>query len=203
MAYLDELFPNATAELNFSNHFELLIAVVLSAQTTDKSVNIATASLFKAYPTPFLLKDARQEDVEEHIRRIGLYHNKAKNIIALSKMLVYEYEGLVPNNRESLERLPGVGRKTANVVLSNAFDIPAFAVDTHVERVSKRLMIALDKDTPLEVEKKLMRYFPKDNWHKLHHQMIFFGRYHCTARKPNCMACKLKDICKYGLKLDE
>ncbi|HHY96672.1 MAG TPA: endonuclease III [Acholeplasma sp.] len=159
--YLDELFPNAKAELNFSNNFELLIAVVLSAQTTDVSVNKVTPKLFKKYPTPFDLSKADVNEVETIINSIGLYRNKSKNIIELSKILVEKYNGEIPNRREALESLPGVGRKTTNVVLSNAFDVPAFAVDTHVERISKRLGIALENDSVLTVEEKLMALFPR------------------------------------------
>ena len=201
--YLDELFPNAKAELNFSNNFELLIAVVLSAQTTDVSVNKVTPKLFKKYPTPFDLSKADVNDVETIINSIGLYRNKSKNIIELSKILVEKYNGEIPNRREALESLPGVGRKTANVVLSNAFDVPAFAVDTHVERISKRLGIALENDSVLTVEEKLMALFPRQLWKKLHHQLIFFGRYHCTSKKPKCEICKMKDFCPFFQALNE
>lgn len=194
---LDQMFPDAHVELDHTNTFELLIAVVLSAQTTDKSVNKVTKQLFKHYPTPLSLSHANVLDVEEDIKSIGLYKNKAKNIIALSKALMDDYQGEVPKEREALESLPGVGRKTANVILSNAFDIPAFAVDTHVNRVSKRLRLAKEEDSVLEVEKKLMRKFPKSSWLKLHHQFIFFGRYHCLAQNPKCNQCPLFDICGF------
>ena len=195
--YLDELFPNAGPELVFSNTFELLVAVVLSAQTTDIAVNRVSKALFKGFPTPSDLASAKIEDVENIIKSIGLYKMKAKNIINLSQILVNKHQGEVPGNREDLEALPGVGRKTANVVLSNAFNIPAFAVDTHIQRISKRLGIADEKDDPFKVEMKLNELFPEESWHKLHHQLIFFGRYHCTAKKPNCHTCKMKDICQY------
>ncbi|MFA5692957.1 MAG: endonuclease III [Acholeplasmataceae bacterium] len=197
MEYLDELFPNAGPELNYSNNFELLVAVVLSAQTTDIQVNKVTEKLFMKYPTPERLKDADYDDVSNLIKSIGLYKTKSRNIIKLSEILVSKYNGLVPNKREDLESLPGVGRKTANVLLSNAFNIPAFAVDTHVMRVSKRFKIALEKDTPLQVEKKLMKLFPKDKWQKLHHQLILFGRYYCTARNPKCDQIKISYMCSY------
>lgn len=197
MEYLDELFPDAGPELDYSNNFELLVAVVLSAQTTDIQVNKVTKKLFTDFPTPQKLKDASFEDVSNIIKSIGLYKTKSRNIIKLSEILVSKYDGLIPNTRDDLESLPGVGRKTANVVLSNAFNIPAFAVDTHVMRVSKRFNIAEEKDTPLQVEKKLMKLFPKDKWQKLHHQLILFGRYYCTARNPKCDQIKIAYMCSY------
>ena len=196
--YLNELYPNAKCELNHKNDFELLIAVVLSAQTTDERVNSVTPLLFKNYKNAKELANAKLKDVERIIKPIGLYHNKAINIIELSKELVKRFNGLVPNNREDLESLRGVGRKTCNVILSNCFDIPAFAVDTHVNRVSKRLEIASIDDDVLEVEKKLMTTFPKDKWNKLHHQFIFFGRYKCKAIKPDCNDCKLIKYCNFN-----
>lgn len=195
--YLEELFPDAKAELDFTNNFELIVAVVLSAQTTDIAVNKVTKDLFKKYPTPNDLMHADVEHVMETIKTIGLYKTKARNIIGLAKRLVEDYGGLVPSERKDLESLPGVGRKTANVVLSNAFGIPALAVDTHILRISKRLGLADETDDVLEVEMKLNNQFPKELWHKLHHQLIFFGRYHCIARKPNCDTCKMQDICPY------
>ncbi len=195
--YLEELFPDAKAELDFENNFELIVAVVLSAQTTDIAVNKVTKDLFKYYPTPQKLMDADIDHVMAILKSIGLYRTKAKNIIALSKILVESYDGEVPSDRKALESLPGVGRKTANVVLSNAFGIPALAVDTHILRISKRLGLADENDDALAVEKKLNQKFPKELWHKLHHQLIFFGRYHCTARKPNCDTCKMQTICPY------
>ncbi len=194
---LNDMYPHAKAELNFHNHFELLVAVVLSAQTTDKSVNKVTEVLFKKYPDAKTLSKANLTDVEHIIRQIGLYHNKSKNIVQLSKVLVGQFDGHVPSARKDLESLPGVGRKTANVVLSNAFDIPAFAVDTHVARVSVRLGLAKKEDTVLEIEKKLNKKIPKEHWSKMHHQLIFFGRYHCMAKSPKCHGCPLFDICKY------
>lgn len=199
---LNLMFPNAHVELNHKNHFELLIAVVLSAQTTDISVNKVTNQLFSKYCDPSSLMNARLEDVENIIKSIGLYKNKAKNIIELSKDLVLKHQSVVPNDREKLENLPGVGRKTANVVLSNAFNIEALAVDTHVKRVSIRLGLAKENDSVLEIEKKLMRKFPKNTWNKLHHQLIFFGRYHCLAKSPKCSTCPLYEICKFKNKDD-
>jgi len=197
LATLNQMFPDSKAELNYQNPFELLIAVVLSAQTTDKAVNKVTEKLFTAYPNAEALAQANLLDVENTIKTIGLYHNKAKNIIALSQALVEKHHGLVPQEREQLEALPGVGRKTTNVVISNAFGIPALAVDTHVARISVRLGLAKEKDSVLEIEKKLNRKIPKQHWLKVHHQMIFFGRYHCLAKNPKCNICPLFDDCKF------
>ena len=194
---LDTMYPNAHVELTHQNHFELLVAVVLSAQTTDVSVNKVTPKLFQTYPTPEALSLADPKDVEMLIKTIGLYKMKAKNIILLSKVLVDQYNSAVPRTRKELELLPGVGRKTANVVLSNAFNVPALAVDTHVNRVSKRLRLAKEQDDVLTIEKKLMRKFPKSSWTKLHHQLIFFGRYHCNAKNPKCFNCPLFSVCGY------
>lgn len=194
---LDRLFPDAYCQLNHRNSFELLIAVVLSAQTTDERVNSVTGELFSKYSNAKKLANADQEDVESIIRPIGLYRMKAKNIISLAKVLVDRFHGSVPDNREDLESLPGVGRKTANVILSNCFDVPAFAVDTHVSRVSKRLQIADENDDVDKIEEKLMNSFPEELWGKLHHQFIFFGRYKCKARNPECDSCPFTDICTY------
>lgn len=181
-----EMFPDAKGELNHSNPFELLIAVLLSAQTTDKHVNKVTADLFKKYKTPEDYLAVPLEELQQDIRSIGLYRTKAKNIQKLCRSLIEEHNGEVPRTREELMKLAGVGRKTANVVMSIAFGEPAIAVDTHVERVSKRLGICRWKDSVLEVEKTLMRKVPKDEWSITHHRLIFFGRYHCKARNPNC-----------------
>ena len=197
MEHLQKMFPDAVCELHHKSNFELLIAVVLSAQTTDERVNTVTPSLFERYPDAYALSKAKLEDVEQIIRPIGLYHNKAVNIIRLSTALCDFYEGQVPENREDLESLPGVGRKTANVILSNCFDVPAFAVDTHVSRVSKRLKIADPDDDVKTIEEKLMTYFPKERWGKLHHQFIFFGRYKCKAAKPECTDCPFQSICDH------
>ncbi|ERJ12788.1 Endonuclease III protein [Haloplasma contractile SSD-17B] len=170
----DVMFPDAYCELNHSNHFELLVAVMLSAQTTDKSVNQLTEALFEKYKIPNDYANAPIVELEQDLKRIGLYKTKAKNVKKMSQILIDEYDGKVPDTREELEKLPGVGRKTANVVLSVCFDQPAFAVDTHVARVSKRLGIANENDTPLKIEKKLIDVFPEEKWCALHHQMIFF-----------------------------
>lgn len=200
LAVMDEMFPDATVELNHDNTFQLLVAVVLSAQTTDVSVNRVTKRLFERYPTPKLLAQASREDVEMIIRTIGLYRNKARNIIRLSAELEALHKGVVPAERDLLEALPGVGRKTANVVLSNAFGIPALAVDTHVARVSVRLGLAKKGDSVRVIEEKLMRAIPRNRWQKAHHQFIFFGRYHCLAARPKCQVCPLYDLCVYDRK---
>jgi endonuclease-3 len=192
------MFPDAVGELHSDSPFQLLIAVILSAQATDVSVNKATPALFKAYPTPEALAQAPIEDIIEKIKMIGLYRNKAKNIKACAQMLLDNYDGVVPNSREELIKLPGVGRKTANVVLGDAFGVPAIAVDTHVERVTKRLRICKLNASVTEVEATLMRKIPKDLWVKSHHTLIFFGRYHCTARSPKCEICPLLDMCQEG-----
>ncbi|MFS0925758.1 endonuclease III [Enterococcus durans] len=193
-----QMFPEAHGELQHNNAYELLIAVILSAQATDVSVNKATPDLFEAFPTPEDLAAASVEEIIPKIKTIGLYRNKAKNIKACAQQLIENFGGQVPTTREALVSLPGVGRKTANVVLGDAFGIPAIAVDTHVERVSKRLRICKLNASVLEVEETLMRKIPEDLWVKTHHTLIFFGRYHCTARNPRCEVCPLLDMCQEG-----
>lgn len=197
LSVLDEMFPNAECELNHTNSFELIVAVALSAQTTDKSVNKITKDLFKKYKSPQDFIDTDIHEIEEDLKRIGLYKNKARNLKKMSELLIQNFNGIVPASQAELESLPGVGRKTANVVLSVWFDVPRIAVDTHVERVSKRLKLAYQNDSVRKVEDKLMRKIPKNKWSDTHHKMIFFGRYHCTARNPQCNNCKLKQICRY------
>ena len=193
---LNKLYPDAECELIHRNNFELLIAVVLSAQTTDTSVNKVTKNLFAKYPDAYTLAQGDLEDVMSLIKSIGLYQNKTKNIINLAKDLVKKFDGEVPSTREELESLSGVGRKTCNVILSNCFNYPAFAVDTHVSRVSKRLLIANKDDDVNTIEKKLMRFFPSELWGKLHHQFIFFGRYKCKAKNPDCEDCPFINNCR-------
>lgn len=195
-----EMFPDAEAELNYTNPFELTIAVLLSAQTTDVGVNRVTKGLFERFKAPedYLAVDV--EVIESYIKTIWLYRNKAKNIQKLCRDLINKFDGEIPNNYDDLISLAGVGRKTANVVLSVAFDTPRIAVDTHVERISKRLGIARYKDSPLEVEETLMRKIPPERWSKTHHQLIFFGRYHCLARAPKCHECPLLEECREGQK---
>ncbi|GGF09643.1 endonuclease III [Halobacillus andaensis] len=196
----EEMFPEAECELTHKNSFELLIAVVLSAQATDALVNKVTPGLFEKYKTPEDYVNVSLEELEQDIRRIGLYRSKAKNIQKLSRTMLEKFNGQVPQTKAELESLAGVGRKTANVVASVAFKEPAIAVDTHVERVSKRLGICRYKDSVLEVEKTLMRKIPKEEWSDTHHRMIFFGRYHCKAKNPNCPECPLLFLCREGQK---
>jgi endonuclease-3 len=197
---MGEMFPDAHCELNHSNPFELTIAVALSAQCTDVLVNKVTKELFQKYKTPEDYLKVSLEELQNDIRSIGLYRNKAKNIQSLCRMVLEDYHGEMPFDRDELTKLPGVGRKTANVVVSVAFNIPAIAVDTHVERVTKRLGICRWKDSVLEVEKTLMRKIPKDEWSVTHHRLIFFGRYHCKAQNPQCPSCPLLEICREGKK---
>ncbi|MCJ7839489.1 endonuclease III [Lederbergia sp. NSJ-179] len=197
---MGKMFPHAHCELTHSNPFELIIAVSLSAQCTDALVNRVTEQLFKKYKRPEDYLAVPLEELQEDIRSIGLFRNKAKNIQKLCQMLLDEYGGEVPTTRDELIKLPGVGRKTANVVLSVAFGIPAIAVDTHVERVSKRLAFCRWKDNVLEVEKTLMRKVPENEWSITHHRMIFFGRYHCKSQNPQCPICPLNEICREGKK---
>ncbi|GEL76185.1 endonuclease III [Tenuibacillus multivorans] len=197
---LKEMFPDAECELTHSNEFELLIAVVLSAQATDALVNKVTPDLFKKYKSPEDYLAVTLDELQHDIRRIGLYRNKAKNIRKLCADLIEKHNGQVPSNYDELIDLAGVGRKTANVVVSVAFGVPSIAVDTHVERVSKRLGICRWKDSVLEVEKTLMRKVPKEEWSETHHRMIFFGRYHCKAKNPNCPECPLFHLCREGQK---
>lgn len=200
LEYLKKLFPNAKCELNFNSAFELLVAVILSAQCTDARVNQVTPNLFKNYNTPQKMADAKQEDIEKLIYSCGFYHNKAKNLIACSKDIVKKYNGQVPNSLEALQTLAGVGRKTANVVYSLWFNGDAIAVDTHVFRVSNRLAIAKGQ-TPFEVEDKLMKAYPKHEWSNLHYMLVLFGRYKCKAKNPDCDSCELKSFCEYYKKM--
>ena len=193
---LEIMFPEAHCELIHESTFQLLIAVILSAQTTDASVNKVTPALFEKYPTANELARADLKDVENIIRNIRLYRNKAKNIIACAKELVENYDGEVPSNMKQLTSLSGVGRKTANVVMSVAFDIPAIAVDTHVERISKRLGFAKQQDSVLQVEVKLKRKLNRQRWNRAHHLFIFFGRYFCTAKNPKCSECPFIESCR-------
>jgi len=195
-----DMYPEAHCELIHDNPFELVIAVALSAQCTDALVNKVTKNLFQKYKTPEDYLSVSLEELQQDIRSIGLYRNKAKNIQKLCRMLLDDYNGEVPNDRDELTKLPGVGRKTANVVVSVAFGIPAIAVDTHVERVSKRLAMCRWKDSVLEVEKTLMKKVPMDEWGVTHHRMIFFGRYHCKAQRPQCEECRLLEVCREGKK---
>lgn len=193
---LMELYPDAKAELNYSNPFELLIATILSAQCTDVQVNKTTAKLFKELKTPEDYLKLTEEELGEKIRSCGFYKTKSKNILGTCKLLIEEFNGEVPSSLEELITLPGVGRKTANVVLSNAFSTPAIAVDTHVFRVSNRIGLA-DSKNVLDTEKDLMDSIDRDMWSKAHHLLIFHGRRVCKARRPLCGKCPLKDYCFY------
>ena len=195
--YMNDLFPNAHCELEYNKDYELLIAIVLSAQTTDKRVNMVTKILFSQYKTLEELANAKTEDIENIIRPIGTFKKKSIFVKEIATRLVQEQNGIVPNNRKYLETLSGVGRKTTNVFLSEFYNVPSIAVDTHVERVSKRLGLAKPNASVKEVEESLMKQIPKENWIKAHHQFIFFGRYHCKAIKPCCSECQLKDICNH------
>ena len=195
--YLDSLYPNPKCELNYNNDYELLIAIVLSAQATDKSVNLVTPNLFRKYPNLKALKDAKIEDIISIIYSIGTYNRKAMYIKEIARILYDEYNGVVPTDRKVLESMPGVGRKVTNVFLSEFYHLPNIAVDTHVDRVSKRLGLASNHDNVLNVEKKLQKIFKIEDWSKRHLQLVLFGRYKCKSIKPDCSNCRLKDICKY------
>ena len=193
---LDYYIPNPKCELDYNSPFELLIATILSAQCTDKRVNIVTKELFKKYDINSLA-NASKKDVEDIIRSCGSYSKKSDYIITVSKRLLTDYDGVVPNDRKYLESLPGVGRKTTNVVLKNIYNEPSIPVDTHVERVSKRLGFAGKNDSVTTIEKKLMKKIPKDKWNRVSEQILLFGRYYCTSKNPKCLDCKFKNYCKY------
>ena len=193
--YFDELFPSAKCELFYSKDYELVIAVMLSAQTTDKSVNLVTPILFKKYPSLDALNNAPLEDIEETIKQIGLYKNKAKNLKGIVKDLIERFNYRVPSDKEELMTLPGVGNKTAGVIRAEIFQIPDLPVDTHILRIAKRLNLAKKDDEPIDVERKLKKIISEERWIKSHHQLIHFGRYFCTARSPQCENCKISDMC--------
>lgn len=199
---LDKMIPNPKGELNYSKDYELLIATILSAQCTDKRVNSVTKVLWDKYDI-FSLAKANLKEIENIIRPCGTYTRKAKYIKEVAISLVRDYNGKVPNNRKYLESLPGVGHKTCNLVLSNIYNVPAMPVDTHVTRVSKRLGFANNSDNVIQIEKKLMKKIPKDEWIRRHHQLVLFGRYTCKAIKPKCNTCLLKDYCKYYKKVNK
>ena len=193
---LSQAIPNPTTELAHSSTFELLIAVILSAQATDKGVNIATRRLFKAANTPQAIVNLGIEGLESYIKTIGLYRAKAKNVVACCEMLMQQHDGLVPNTRAALEGLPGVGRKTANVILNTAFGQPTIAVDTHLFRLGNRTRLATGKNV-LQVEQKYLKTIPKQYLQDAHHLLILHGRYTCTARNPKCGECCIVDLCEY------
>lgn len=197
LKWFEEHMPDAKTELNYENTYQLLIAVILSAQCTDKRVNMITPALFEAFPTPEILAIASVDHVYEYIKSISYPNNKAKNLVGMAKMLVEKYNSEVPSTMKELEALPGVGRKTANVILIVAFDKPAMPVDTHVFRVSNRIGFTNDSKTPLETEKTLLRYIPKHLLSIAHHWLILHGRYVCVARNPKCESCGINKYCKY------
>ena len=195
-SYLDTILPDARCELNYTYDYELMIAVMLSAQTTDKSVNNVTKTLFKRYPTLKSFAHANVKDVEVIIHSIGLYKNKAHNLVLACRQIMEEYDGVLPSDKKELVKLAGIGNKSAAVIRIEVFKIPDLPVDTHILRVSKRLGLANEKDGPDEVESKLKKLIPEERWIKGHHQLIHFGRYHCLAKSPHCEKCLMKDYCK-------
>jgi endonuclease-3 len=197
LSFFDELFPNAGCELIYHKDYELLIAVMLSAQTTDQSVNKVTPILFSKYPTLEDIANADILDLEECIKTIGMYRQKARHLKSIAIDLINKFEGKVPSLKEELTSLSGVGIKTANVVRAELFNIPEIAVDTHVHRVSRRLYLAAKDDDVVEVERKLRKILPEERYIRTHHQMIHFGRYFCKAINPNCKECRLQDICRF------
>lgn len=199
---LTERYPEAHCELNFNTPFQLLVATILSAQTTDQKVNEVTEELFKDYGTPERLVTLSEEELAEKIKTIGLYKTKSKNLLKTTRILLEKYGGEVPRSMEELISLPGVGRKTANVVLSNAFGVPAIAVDTHVFRVSNRIGLA-DSDDVSKTEKQLMEIIPRSEWSFAHHLLIWHGRRICHARNPKCMECPVFSLCRYASKIDK
>ena len=192
---LDRMFPQAHCELDYGTVFQLAVSVILSAQTTDVSVNKVTPALFEKYPDAKAMAEADVKDVENIIHSIGLYRNKASNIVKMAQELNKRFGGVVPDNMDELTSLPGIGRKTANVILSEGYKIPAIAVDTHVHRVSWRLGFSEKNDTPEQVEARLKKLFPEEQWSLLHHLLIFFGRYCCNARNPQCSKCPFEGRC--------
>ena len=195
--WFEKNMPEAATELHYQTPFQLLISTILAAQCTDKRVNMITPALFEAFPTPEVMAASNRETVFEYIKGISYPNSKAKHLVEMAQMLVQDYHGEVPAKMEDLLKLPGVGRKTANVVSSIVFDIPALAVDTHVFRVANRLGLTDDSKSPLETEKELTKYIPKRLWSKAHHWLILHGRYVCIARKPRCENCGLRDYCKF------
>lgn len=195
--YLVQLYPHAECELVHQNAYELSIAVMLSAQTTDIAVNKVTPALFQRFPDVYSLSQASQSEVESYIKTLGLYRNKAKSMIAFANEVIEHFDGIIPQTRNELMSLSGIGRKSANVILSVIFHVPAIAVDTHVQRVAKRLRLAFQNDDVLKVEQKLMKKFEISQWNKLHHLLIFFGRYHCKSQNPLCEICPFTSFCYY------
>lgn len=194
--FLDETFPNVGCALNYNKDYELVIAVMLSAQTTDKAVNTVTEVLFSKYDSLEKIANAPLEDVENIIKKIGMYKLKAQNVIGIANKIINDFNGVLPNDKELLQTLPGVGNKTAGVIRCEIFKIPDFPVDTHILRIAHRLKYRKENEGPFETEQKLKKSFPKDRWIRLHHQLIHFGRNICTARNPKCEKCKIVDFCR-------
>ena len=203
IAYFQKAMPIAETELDYTNPYELLVAVILSAQCTDKRVNQITPELFKRFPKPELMAEVDPAEVFEYIRSCSYPNNKAKHLVGMAKMLIGDFKGVVPDDIKELQKLPGVGRKTANVIASVVYEKPAFAVDTHVFRVSNRIGLTTNSKTPLATEKELMKYFPDEIVPLAHHWLILHGRYTCLARKPKCGKCGLTEYCKYYSKLEK
>lgn len=200
ISWFEETNPNPASELNYRNPYELLVAVILSAQCTDKLVNRVTPTLFEAFPTPEILAASNQETVYEYIRSVSYPNQKAKHLVGMAKMLIERFNGEVPGNVKDIEQLPGAGHKTANVVASVIFNIPALAVDTHVFRVANRIGLTNNSKNPQETEKELTRHIPRRLWSKAHHWLILHGRHICQARKPKCEQCGLQSFCQYYAK---
>lgn len=203
IAYFQEYSPTAETELQYGNPYELLVAVILSAQCTDKRVNIVTPALFKAFPSAEVLAEASSDEVFHYIRSISYPNNKAKHLVGMAKMLVNDFKNVVPSDIDELQKMPGVGRKTANVIASVVYEKPAMAVDTHVFRVSARLGLTTNSKTPLETEKQLVKYIPEKLIATAHHWLILHGRYVCLARNPKCVKCGLTAWCKFYKKADK
>jgi endonuclease-3 len=200
LKYFEENVKDAETELHYGNPFELLVAVSLSAQCTDKRVNMVTPKLFKDFPTPEVMANSSSDEIFNYIRSISYPNNKAKHLVGMAKMLVEQFNSEVPDNIEDLQKLPGVGRKTANVIVSVIHQAPAMAVDTHVFRVSARLGLTTNAKTPLAAEKQLVKFIPKEKIHVAHHWLILHGRYTCLARSPKCNECPIAEYCKYFTK---
>ncbi|HNX16157.1 MAG TPA: endonuclease III [Bacilli bacterium] len=194
--YLDSLFPNASCELMHDKDYEFVIEVMLTAQSTDVSVNLVSAKLFKKYPTLISLANADLPEIEKILHPLGLSNHKAKNVVGIARELFEQFDGIIPSDKDLLQKLPGVGNKTAGVIRAEVFRIPDLPVDTHILRVCRRLGISKAKDNPLQVENKLKKIIDEARWIKTHHQLVHFGRYFCTARKPNCDTCKLNGFCR-------
>lgn len=195
--YFKEAMPSPTTELHYNSPYELLVAVILSAQCTDKRINMVTPTLFKAYPTPYEMAKASADDIFQYIKSVTFPNNKSKSLLGMANMLIDKYNGEVPSSIDELVKIPGVGRKTANVILSVVFNKATMAVDTHVFRVSNRIGLTTDSKTPLETERTLVKNFPEELLATAHHWLILHGRYVCTARKPNCLECGLRTLCKF------